>query len=147
MSRPYIYMLPEKKPSPPEKVAEAKENVVSGLCDYLEDYRPERWGPTKSVLMGPAGKLLSAVTSGRFENRDAIIGFVVNIHANTSTKEPGPTSLRRLKEAVDAMANLRELVPDRMWPRTLREIDYAVFSKQYSRVSQSIKGRGGENQK
>lgn len=146
MSRPYIYMLPEKPP-PPEKVAEAKENVVSALYDYLEDYEPEKWVASKSGLMGPAGKLLSAVTSGRFENRDAIIGFVVNIHANTSRRELGPTSLGRLKEAVDGMAKLRQLVSDRMWPQTLREIDYAVFSKQYSRVSQSIRGRGGEDQK
>jgi len=140
MSRPYIYMLPEKEPPSPELVEKAKEDIISGLYDYLEDYEPERHGFTKSLLMGPAGKLLSAITSGRFENPDAIVGFVVNIHANTSKKELGPKSLQRLKEAVEGMANLRRMVSERAWPRTLREIDYAVFLKQYGRVSQANKG-------
>ena len=135
MSRPYIYMIPEEKDVSPTEVAIIKNKVVTALYTYLNDYQPDVSPQSKSQLLGPVGKLLSAVQSGRFENSEAIIGFVINIHTNTSKKPLGPKSLDGLKEAVETMRVLRKSVSERAWPRMLREIDYAVFLKQYGRFS------------
>lgn len=136
MSRPYIYMQTEKESAADtEKIKNLEEDVVQNLFEYLEDYQPERWGDSKSSLMGPVGKLLSSVSSGRFENKDAIVGYVVNIHSNASTKSLSQVACNHLKRAIDSLQQLKELVTERMWLRILREIDYAVFLKQYERVS------------
>ena len=138
MSRPYIYMQTEKEsPATAEKTRNLEDDVVRNLFEYLEDYQPERWGDSKSSLMGPVGKLLSSASSGRFENKDAIVGYVVNIHSNTSTKPLSQAACDHLKKAIDSLQKLKELITERMWLRILREIDYAVFLKQYERVSTS----------
>lgn len=136
MSRPYIYVQTEKESAADtEEMKKLEEDVVRNLFEYLEDYQPERWGDSKSSLMGPVGKLLSSVSSGRFGNKDAIVGYVVNIHSNTSTKPLSQVACNHLKKAIDSLQQLKALIRERMWLRILREIDYAVFLKQYERVS------------
>jgi hypothetical protein len=120
-----------------EKMPQLKKDVIQSLFEYLGRYKPERWGESKGNLMGPVGKLLSAVSSGRFENEDAIMGYVVNIHNNTSTLSLTPVSLDNLKMAINSLHQIRLIANERMWLRILREIDYAVFLRQYERVANS----------
>ena len=138
MSRPFLYIdMKTEKANNEEKTTELKKNVIQSLFEYLGSYKPERWGESKGNLIGPVGKLLSAVSSGRFENEDAIIGYVINIHNNTSTLNLTPVSLGNLKTAINSLHQIKLLANERMWLRILREIDYAVFLKQYERVANS----------
>jgi len=140
MSRPYIYIQTEKASlAKLEEVNSIEENVVKNLVEYLEDYQPERIGASKSSMMGPVGKLISAISAGRFENKIAIVGFVANIHNNVSKTPLSQNAFNRLSAAVDGLEKLRKIVPSRMWLRVLREIDYAVFAKQYEKISLNSK--------
>lgn len=142
MSRPYIYLQTEKASlAKLEEVNSIEENVVKNLVEYLGDYQPERIGASKSKssMMGPVGKLISAISAGRFENKIAIVGFVANIHNNVSKTPLSQNAFNRLSAAVDGLEQLRKLVPSRMWLRVLREIDYAVFAKQYEKISLNSK--------
>lgn len=140
MSRPYIYIQTEKASlAKPEEIKAIEEDVVKNLAEYLDDYQPERIGASKSSMMGPVGKLISAISAGRFENKVAIIGFVANIHNNISKTQLSQKAFNKLSAAVDGLEQLRKLVPSRMWLQTLREIDYAVFAKQYEKISLTSK--------
>lgn len=135
MVRPFIwlkedYEVGEKK----EEADKLKSSIISKLSKYMQSYEPEKSGSTKSALMGPVGKLISSIASGKFDNEDAIIGFIVSIHNNTSVKKIEETDLRALREAVQELAELHKLIPRRFWLRTLREIDYGVFVHRYGQM-------------
>jgi hypothetical protein len=138
MSRPFLYIdMKTEKANNEEETAQLKKDIIQSLFEYLGSYKPKREGESKGNLMGPVGKLLSAVSSERFENEDAIMGYVINIHNNTSTLNLTPVSLVNLKTAINSLHKIRLLANERMWLRILREIDYAVFLRQYDRVANS----------
>lgn len=136
MSRPYIFLQTEKDVlAKQEELSSLETSVVDNLVGYLEDYHPKHLGASKSNMMGPVGKLISAVSAGSFENKSAIVGFVTNIHNNMSVTPLSQNAFSRLSAAIDDLEQLRKLTPSRLWLRTLRAIDYAVFAKQYEKAS------------
>lgn len=124
------YEVGEKK----EEANKLKSSIISKLSKYMQSYEPEKSGSTKSALMGPVGKLISSIASGKFDNEDAIVGFIVSIHNNTSVKKIQETDLQALREAVQELGELHKLIPRRFWLRTLREIDYGVFMHRYGQM-------------
>lgn len=129
-------------------VSKEREQIVSILSGYLiEDYFPERVSFTKHGLMGPVGKLLSVVMSGRFSDAGAVVGYIVNVHENTSTKRLSPSGISRLSKAVSLLLSLRNRLSERVWLRLLREIDYAVFLMKYEDVAQRIEKKKEDTRK
>lgn len=118
-----------------EEVKELVNRIVKVLVEYLDTFVPKTPGWSKHTIMGPVGKLLSLITSGRFENRDAIIGYVINVHRNTARSDYVPKeAIDKLNDALTLMQELRKKVSTRVWLRLLREIDYAVYKSRFEKL-------------
>ncbi len=131
-------MKEEKITTNSEEIKKLEQEAIAELSEYLKTFEPETYAPSKSSMMGPVGKLISAVASGRFENKDAIVGFIVSIHNNLSESRASPSAVARLKDAVNTLEKLHTITPRRYWLRVLREIDYGVFISRYGQVAQKL---------
>lgn len=131
-------MQEEEITTSPEEIKKLEQEAIAELSEYLMTFEPETYALSKSSMMGPVGKLISAVASGRFENKDAIVGFVVSIHNNLSKSRASLSAVARLREAVDTLEKLHAITPRRYWLRILREIDYGVFINRYGQVAQRL---------
>ncbi len=147
MLRPFVKMYEkEEEPKREELLPEIEE--ISALLDkYLDNYIPETYGYTKHSIMGPVGKLLSIVESGRIYSKEALLGYIINIHEQSSQRPITNESIETLGKAIDKLIKLRERVSLRTWIKLLREIDYAVYKKRVAKIVERIiakKGEGGE---
>jgi len=122
-----VYWTEEEEEADEQQITQALEETIEHLSEYLKTYRPKSTGYTKSSIMGPVGKLLSAVSSKKIENADALVGYVVSIHNNTSDWKLTKEGNEQLKAGVKALMRLQSIVPKRMWMKTIRELDYAVY--------------------
>lgn len=129
-----VYRIKEERKVGPELVQEIKsdiESIIENLATYLEDFMPDRKGPSfsKTSVMGPVGKLLSAVSSTKLETKDALIGYVINVHENTSNKRLTEEGKKNLEEGVEKLLLLKEKAPKRFFSKAIREIDYGVYKR------------------
>lgn len=116
---------------------EAVETAIVALGRYLvEDYWPKDQGYSRHALTGPAGKMLEVVQSGRITDREAILGYVTQVHNQSSARSLDAAGLERLGAAVDAIVSIRSQVSDRAWIRALREIGYGVYLVKYAAVQE-----------
>jgi hypothetical protein len=126
---------PEEDKYDPSEVDE----IARALGRYLIDwYRPERYAYSRYALLGPAGKLLAAASSGRLQGAEALLGFVVNVHANTSEKKLKPEGLDLLKQAAEKLVALRAKVGPREWLRLVRDLEYRVYFLKYEDVARRV---------
>jgi len=138
MVRPFIYLQEEEKKTSVEDIQKLQSEVITELSEYLKTFEPETRALSKSSIMGPVGKLISSAASGRFENKDAIVGFVVSLHNNQSASKASPTCIASLRNAIEKLDELHKIAPRRYWLRILREIDYAVFVNGYGQAAQKL---------
>ncbi len=90
--------------------------------------------------MGPVGKLISKVTSGQIKDKDALMGFVINVHRNTAKFERiGETAVNHLEAGIATMLQLRNALSKRGWVHVAREIDYGVYKKKYEYILKKAK--------
>ena len=91
---------------------------------YLAELRPR---PTRSKygLMGPVGKILSEVKSGR---RDAtsLKGYALRVHEATQ-KRPSPAALGALEEGIELLVALLAEAPITIHDRILDRLDYGLY--------------------
>ncbi len=128
MSRPLVVMREKGKAPSMGEIREEIAEIVKVLAKYLEYYRPRQPGYSKHAIMGPVGKLLGVLESGKLYDKDAVVGYVISVHRNTAaTDYVPPEAIKTLEEAVDKLVALREKLPSRLWIKVLREIDYAVY--------------------
>lgn len=136
-----IYQIEEESKVTPELMQEIGEDIeyaIERLSEYLEDFVPERRGPrmSKSSVMGPVGKLLSAINSTKLETKDALIGYVVNIHQNTSGRRLTDKGRENLEKGVERLLSLKEKAPKRIISRAMQEIDYGVYKRKLEYIIQ-----------
>ena len=124
----------EKEEVDSEDVKALVEGIVNELSGYLKEYIPEKWSFSKHSVMGPVGKLISVLESGRFENKDALLGYVINIHNNTARSKISAEGIKYLENALNELEELRSKVNVRTWIRLMREIDYAVYKNKMERI-------------
>lgn len=129
-----VYRIKEERKVEPELVHEVKtdiESIIENLAMYLEDFMPDRKGQrfSKTSVLGPVGKLLSAISSTKLETKDALIGYVINVHENTSKKRLTGEGKKNLEEGVAKLLLLKEKAPKRFFFKAIREIDYGVYKR------------------
>jgi len=87
------------------------------------------------------------VESGRIYSKEALLGYIINIHEQSSQRPITKESIETLDKAIDRLIKLRKKVSLRTWIKLLREIDYAVYKKRVAKIVERIiakKGEGGE---
>lgn len=138
--RNVLYIREEEKQLVGEDLRQAVNEAVTLLEHYLEDFIPKTFAYTKHAIMGPVGKLLSLLVSGRFSNKDALIGYIINVHKNTAATEfVEENTVKKLSEAVDKLLEIKSKVSVRTWLKILSEIDYAIYKKKFENILQKIK--------
>lgn len=134
--RPIIYV---KEVETTERLEEAEklfQEAVESLFEYLQSYIPrESAGFSKHAMMGPVGKLIPLLNSQRLEDTNALIGYTLNIHRNTSDHPP---NIEALEKAVKSLKQLKSVVTTRRWLRLTQELDYAIYKKKYQQVAERI---------
>ena len=129
-----IYSIKDEGKMSPELLMELNkdvESITDNFAKYLEDYIPEKIGPklSKSSIMGPIGKLLSVISSTKLDTKDALVGYVINIHENTSSKLLTDKGRNNLEVGVEKLLKLKQKAPKRFFSKALREIDYGVYKR------------------
>lgn len=91
---------------------------------YLNDV-PQKSTRSKHGLMGPVGKILSEVKSGR---RDAasLKGYAIRVH-EASGRSPSPAGLEALEQGIDQLLDLLGQVPATAHDRLLDRLDYGLY--------------------
>lgn len=146
MGRPIFYLSEEGKSVDDSWVTKQMQEIIQHFSKYLNSYIPRgRPSYSKTAVMGPIGKILSVMLSGRLEAKDALVGFVVNTHNLTSDRPANHEDIQNLEKAIEAMSELKEALPARRWVRVVKEVDYGVFKRQMATIAIRAKEkRGGE---
>lgn len=108
-------------------VAREIEGIRGRFDVYLESY-PAKNIRSKHGLMGPVGKVLQEVRTGKWD-ADSLAGFALNVHlsnpkAKGSISDEARTALR---QAIGELLELLERVPATAHDRLLDRIDYGLY--------------------
>jgi len=112
------------------------EDISIRFFNYLQDYIAAGVPAySKHAIMGPAGKVLSAVEADGFgENVESYVGFIANIHDQTSEHSLSSTGMQELKNGVEGLLQLRRVSSQRMFHRYVRAVDYDVFYRKIKQI-------------
>ena len=91
---------------------------------YLDDV-PRKSTRSKHGLMGPVGKILSEVKSGR-RDPASLKGYAVRIHEATG-RRPSPAGLEALEQGIDHLVMLLAEAPITAHDRILDRLDYGLY--------------------
>jgi len=80
---------------------------------------------SKHGLMGPVGKILSEVKSGR-RDRASLKGYAVRVHEATG-RSPSQAGLEALEEGIDTLVKLLDGAPVTAHDRILNRLDYGLY--------------------
>lgn len=110
-----------------ESVMPHIEAVRDDFDRYLNDY-PVKSSRSKHSLMGPVGKILQEVRTGKWD-AESLCGYALNIHlANPRTKGfIGADARAALKEGVGKLIDLLAHVPVTAHDRVIDRIDYGLY--------------------
>ena len=145
--RRMLYMYEKEDELKGYELKKSVEDIVNLLVEYLKDYEPKTYALTKHTIMGPVGKLLHLLGSERFRDLNAIVGYIINIHKNTSRSEfVSKETMEKLTTAVNALLNLKQKVSTRNWLRIINEVDYAVYKKAFENIITRIEQKKTEKE-
>jgi hypothetical protein len=110
-----------------ESISSDIESVRRCFDSYLESY-PVKSSRSKHSLMGPVGKILQEVKSGRWD-ADSLAGYALNIHlANPKAKGFISQEARNsLTEGIDRLLTLLKSSPVTVHDKILDRIDYGLY--------------------
>jgi hypothetical protein len=91
---------------------------------YLKEVR-QKSSRSKHGLMGPVGKILSEVKSGR-RDPASLKGYAVRVHEATGGY-PSPASLEALENGIDSLVKLLDAAPVTVHDRLLDRLDYGLY--------------------
>lgn len=127
-----IRMSKEEEKYDLTEVQGARQKAVDALVEYLNTFRPEdRGSDSKHALMGPAGKLLTRITSTGEINWGAVKGYVLNLHKNQQAGRVSANAAERLDDAVEHLAELNKLLPPTKWLKAVEDLDDEIFFRVY----------------
>ncbi len=108
------------------------------FADYVEQV-PRKSTKSKHGLMGPVGKLLSEIKSGR-RDPASLKGYAVRVHEATG-KSPSPAGMENLENGIDTVVKLLEDVPVTFHDRVLDRLDYGLYYDLRKRQAASKEAR------
>lgn len=112
------------KPFDVEKAQPQIDAIRASFTQYLDQVR-RKSTRSKHGLMGPVGKILSEVKSGR-RDPASLKGFAVRVHEATG-RTPNPAALKALEHGIDQLvATLRE-APVTAHDTLLDRLDYGLY--------------------
>jgi hypothetical protein len=114
----------QTKPFDIETVQPKIDSAREALTRYLDEV-PRKSTRSKHGLMGPVGKILSEVKSGR-RDPASLKGYAVRVHEATS-RSPSPAGLQALEEGIDRIVKLLTEVPITAHDRLLDRLDYGLY--------------------
>lgn len=112
-----------------DEFAPEVERIRSAFDRYLDSY-PVKTARTKTSLMGPVGKILSEVRSGKWD-AESLTGYALNIHLMNPNARGyiAPEARAALSEGVRELIELRrrESIPPAAQDKLLDRIDYGLY--------------------
>ncbi len=114
------------------------EEIRSAFVRYLEE-APRKSTRSKHGLMGPVGKILSEVKSGR---RDAasLKGFAIRVH-EAMTKAPSTQALQALEQGIDRLVDVLNKAPLTAHDALLDRLNYGLYFDLRKKELQSKEAR------
>lgn len=113
----------------------------NAFADYTQTAAPRKSTKSKHGLMGPVGKVLSEIKSGR-RDPGYLKGYVVRIHEMQS-KKGGPTTVasEQLERGIDTTVKLLSETPITFHDEILDRLDYGLYFELRKRESASKEAR------
>lgn len=112
------------KPFDVETVQPEIDAAREAFTRYLDDV-PRKSTRSKHGLMGPVGKILSEVKSGRLDAA-SLKGYAIRVH-EASRRSPSPAGLEALEQGIDHLLGLLTRVPVTAHDRVLDRLDYGLY--------------------
>lgn len=112
------------KPFDMEKAQPQIDATREAFAHYLDDV-PRKSVRSKHGLMGPVGKILSEVKSGR-RDPASLKGYAVRVHEATG-RSPSPVGLEALAQGIDHLVKLLAEAPVTAHDRLLDRLDYGLY--------------------
>lgn len=107
-----------------EKAQPQLDATREAFARYLNEVR-QKSTRSKHGLMGPVGKILSEVKSGR-RDPASLKGYAVRVHEATGGF-PSPASLEALEKGIDSLVTLLHEAPVTVHDRLLDRLDYGLY--------------------
>ncbi len=108
------------------------EAIRNMFSQYLDNYIPK--SRSKHGIMGPVGKILSEVKSGR-SDPDYLKGYVLRIHELSQTSPPSPQAITALEDGINLLVQLLRGAPLTVQDQLIGRIDYGLY---FSRRKKSL---------
>jgi hypothetical protein len=121
-----------------EKVQRKIDAAREAFTRYLDDV-PRKSTRSKHGLMGPVGKILSEVKSGR-RDPASLKGYAVRVHEATG-RSPSRTGLEALEAGIDCLVTLLADAPVTVHDRVLDRLDYGLYYDLRKRELESKEAR------
>jgi Beta-galactosidase len=112
------------KPFDIDKAQPQIDATREAFAGYLKEVR-QKSSRSKHGLMGPVGKILSEVKSGR-RDPASLKGYAVRVHEATGGY-PSPGSLEALEKGIDTLVKLLDAAPVTVHDRLLDRLDYGLY--------------------
>lgn len=107
-----------------EKVQPQIDAARGAFARYLDDVL-RKSTRSKHGLMGPVGKILAEVKSGR-RDPASLKGYAVRVHEATG-RSPSPGGLEALEQGIDRLVKLLDGAPVTAHDRILDRLDYGLY--------------------
>ncbi|MFQ5802015.1 MAG: hypothetical protein ACE5JQ_03850 [Candidatus Methylomirabilales bacterium] len=107
-----------------EKTQPRMDSTREAFARYLDEV-PRKSTRSKHGLMGPVGKILGEVKSGR-RDPASLKGYAIRVHEATG-RSPSPAGLEALERGIDELVKLLTEVPVTVHDRLLDRLDYGLY--------------------
>jgi len=121
-----------------ETAQPAIDTARHAFADYLEQV-PRKSTKSKHGLMGPVGKILSEIKSGR-RDPESLKGYAIRVQ-ETSGRGPSAPSMENLENGIDTVVKLLNNVPLPFHDRVLDRLDYGLYYELRKRQAASKEAR------
>lgn len=107
------------------ETVQSQLDVIRGAFARYLDEVPRKSTRSKHGLMGPVGKILGEVKSGR-RDPASLKGYAIRVHELTG-RSPSPAGLEALEQAIDHLVKLLATTPVTAHDRLLDRLDYGLY--------------------
>lgn len=108
-----------------ERVQGDLDAVRKSFSEYLDACPKAQRARSKHGLLGPVGKILGEVKSGR-RDPASLKGYALRMHEATGVR-PSRQALEALERGVDGLVELMAKVPSTHHDRVLDRLDYGLY--------------------